>query len=466
MGCMYMKKYLKIIFALAFFCVSVTPSAAMLFTDKSEPPEISSITEAPEKIEEYFSDNIGLRDEMITADAEIRFNVFKSSAVNNVIVGKDGWLYYRETLDDYKKSNIFTDRTIYRIAKTAELMNDYCNEFGITMVFTVAPNKNTIYPQYMPGKYISENTPSNLDRLNSLLDDKDFYVNLKNLFTQELDDGIIYYHKRDSHWNGLGAMEVYRTLQKNIASRNSKHLYNNYTDSACKTVLYSGDLAQMLFPAYLNHESDFQYDYNKNYTSATAGTNPMSNNIETHGGKQNYSICCYRDSFFNSLLDLFSTDANRARYTRQMPYDLISITENDYDVVIVEIAERNMENIVLYTPDCLSVNLCESPKTVKTSSAVQLCNVTETENTVRISGKIDDSFTQLDSDDNIYIEFKSDEKSVFYEAFPVCDESPYEDNGFSVKIEKNELNVGEYEIFIHVGDIKSSTVSCKAVVTK
>lgn len=456
-----LKKAFKLIFAIAFFCVSIVPTVAMLFTDKTETPDINNFTEIPEKVETFFSDNLGLKDEMITTDSKIKYNVFKSSAVNNVIIGKDGWLYFRETLDDYQKSNSFTDRTVYRIAKTTELMNEYCNEFGVTMAFTIAPNKNSVYPQYMPSKYKVEDKASNLDRLNVIMSEKDYYVDLKKLFTDELDPNTVYYHQRDSHWNGLGAMQVYRALQKNIASRNEIHYFNNYSDAQPGEVTYSGDLTQMLFPAILNGEKDFEYSLGSSYNQGTAGINPMSNNIETHGGKQNYSICCYRDSFFNSMIYLFSNDANRARYTRQMQYDLINMTENDYDIVIVEMAERNMENIVLYTPDCLAVRKYIEPS-VTECKVEQLCMVADEENVVSFSGKIENNFTELKADDNIYVEFRSKEKSVFFEAFPTSDNEPLEDNGFSIKVEKNELPIGEYEIYVHVGNEKS-TKACKAV---
>lgn len=455
-----LKNIFKIFFAAAFLCLTAAPAIAMIFTEKTEAPSIKNVNDFPGKAETYFADNIGLKDEMITADAKIKYNIFKTSVTDNVIIGKDGWLYYKETLDDYQRSNCFTDRTIYRIAKTTELMNEYCKEFGMTMAFTVAPNKSTIYPEYMPAKYLAEDKESNLDRLNKLIADKDYYVNLKSLFTDNLNSDTVYYHQKDSHWNGLGAMEVYRALQNNIASANEKHFYNKYSGAGCNEIPYSGDLAQMLFPAVKNGEKDFEYSLDNNYNKGTAGLNPMSNIIETHGGKQDYSICCYRDSFFNSMIYLFSNDANRARYSRQMPYDLINLTENNYDIVIVEIAERNMENIVLYTPDCYSVRRFMSPRAIKCKTK-QICNVTDSEEVVAISGKIDNSFTELNANDNIYIEFRSGKKSAYFEAFLTSDGNPFEDNGFSAKIEKSELPIGEYEIYIHVGS-EHSTKACKA----
>ena len=78
---------------------------------------------------------------------------------------------------------------------------------GARFLFAPAPDKNTIYPEKMPARYIrNENT--DLDRLFAELSARgldDIFIDLRPILTDAKNERLVY-HRRDTHWNQDGAL--------------------------------------------------------------------------------------------------------------------------------------------------------------------------------------------------------------------------------------------------------------------
>ena len=102
---------------------------------------------------DYFADHFGFRHEMITLNDWLTEAAFKTLDSNSVLLGKDSWLFYKSTLEDYTGTNLFTARQSYAAAHALGLMQEYCEQNGIDFCFTIAPNKNSMYSSQMPARY-------------------------------------------------------------------------------------------------------------------------------------------------------------------------------------------------------------------------------------------------------------------------------------------------------------------------
>lgn len=70
-------------------------------------------------------------------------------------------------------------------------------------LFVIAPNKNSLYPEYMPKRYIKTSEQNNYSLLQAEMKKENINtVDLKKMF---IDSGKEVYHKLDSHWNNQGA---------------------------------------------------------------------------------------------------------------------------------------------------------------------------------------------------------------------------------------------------------------------
>ena len=164
--------------------ICVLPFAGMIWYHREESVENRKLAEMPVlKTEEgwnkkilsdagaYFEDHFAYRQEMVTADALIRGRIFGVASEDSVIEGTDGWLYYMDSLDDYLGRNVLSDRAIYNAAHSLKMMQDYIEDTGRKFVFTVAPNKNSLYNENMPYYYsIKESEDNNMDKLRKVLE--------------------------------------------------------------------------------------------------------------------------------------------------------------------------------------------------------------------------------------------------------------------------------------------------------
>ena len=109
------KSRIDILFILLFLVLCLIPSLGILVFGESDAAanEILSSrpsaqnrdgsfnTELLSDFSDYIADRFAFRQEMVTAWSAINAKVFSASVEEQVILGSDGWLYYRETLDDY-----------------------------------------------------------------------------------------------------------------------------------------------------------------------------------------------------------------------------------------------------------------------------------------------------------------------------------------------------------------------------
>ena len=155
-------------------------------------------------VNSYADDRIGLRDDMMRLYNRWNYTVLRGNH-SKVISGKDGWLFYKGegALDDYTGTNIDSEKTMRQV-ETLVLIDEWCKERGITFVFTIGPNKSTIYDNYMPD-YISHATTSNLDMLLAALEETNVRVFCPKDALIAHRDEIELYYRQDTHWNEYGS---------------------------------------------------------------------------------------------------------------------------------------------------------------------------------------------------------------------------------------------------------------------
>ena len=451
------------IYTMLILILFALPTVLMPFASKGSAPQLPSLvteqenkalnTAFPEEFDEYFSENFALRDEMITADALLQYGVFRQSSSDKVVAGRNGWLYFAETTDDYTGESALSDRGIFCMQKTLELMNEYLEQNGITMVYVVAPNKNSIYPEYMPRSILASSQPSNLERLSKRMTESEYYVDVQSVLREyKKNSKADIYHKTDSHWNNIGAMKVYEAIESNIAARSKGFVPMGYSHDVKGSVPFDGDLSAMLFPSFTVPDVRYDMGIAKEYTTERPLTDPMAQEIITASESQNGSAICYRDSFFNALIDPIANAFSKTCMTRAVPYDLTGAVE--YDIAIIEIAERNMHTLLESTP-IMPAPSRSIAKTVEESGAVQQCSVTRTQNGYVIEGSVGE-WTDVDTDECIYVELQSADGSSLFEAFPTVQGEASAEYGFSLLIASEQVPQSVTAAYLHIGNAEKT----------
>ena len=240
------KKYL--IFIIAIWAFLVFPFAGMLFWRSDETTENTELASFPSlKTEEgwnheylsemgaYFEDHFALRQYWVTANALLRKNVIQSSATDQVVLGKNDWLYFSGTTADYQGTNLFSEREMNAILHNLKLIQNYAQQQGSAFYLMVPPNKNSLYDENMP-YYYQKGDESNLKMLTERFQQEGIsYIDLYGAF-QEKEE--VLYFQRDSHWNNQGALLAYRNLMEQVGKD-----YETYLNAPFDVEkVHSGDL--------------------------------------------------------------------------------------------------------------------------------------------------------------------------------------------------------------------------------
>ncbi|MBQ3708168.1 MAG: hypothetical protein II889_09715 [Clostridia bacterium] len=348
-----------VLFTAAFFALCVFFSLGMLLpgaadaADSGDMPRLlvdGKISETyRDDFEEWFSKHFAYRDILVDAFSLLKEKVFHTGN-DQVIVGRDGFLFFAETLPDYTGSDPMTDGELIAAADALKNLSDYAEEHGAEFLFLCAPNKNTIYPEKMPLTVASRGeASSNLDRLLPLLDERGVNcLDVRPALLAAKEERLVY-HKRDSHWNNEGA----RIAVKAVLEAADIPLDLIGTPLTEVTHDFRGDLDSLLYPKTPRYDDEFVLEPEAHYRTVAGSSSLMSLDIQTISDLDRIPVeqlLMFRDSFGSALIPYFASVSGSARFHRALPYriDLLEETASTASprLVVIEIAERNLKNLI------------------------------------------------------------------------------------------------------------------------
>lgn len=367
--------------------------------------------EFPSDFDDYWQDHFGLREELVTAFHAATLAIFNDTLNEKVVAGKDGFLFYSETLNDYTGLETMSDADILRAANVIRQISEYAKSHGAGFVFSVAPNKNTVYPEYMPSRIKRTGFADNRTRLYAALSDAGVEtLDFAALLTEHKGDGLLYY-QQDTHWNQRGALIAYNEIMKLIMNGEG---YETYSAAVPHDETgYYGDLHNFVLPAEESTLPYPEYGIAANYTLDEGVRMERDINFGTSSSKNaEKSLLLYRDSFGEALIPLLSTNVGRAVYSQEFPYNL-ELNDESYDMIMIELVERNIPNLLTGAP-----LMQASEKQLPTDAVSVSC----TANVQKRSGftQLYGSIAEYPAAERIYIEVACTDGAVrVYEAFPV-----------------------------------------------
>ncbi len=468
-----MKKTISIIYIALFTASCCIPAAATLMfpsadtvgkEDAAKVPELISNGQINNNIgtefDDYFTKSIPFRPQVITAQNALAAGLLRKES-NDVITGSNGWLFTGESVDEYigvRKS----DRSIHNIAETIRIMQKSVTEQGANFVFTVAANKNEIYPEYMPAGYIKneKNTLSVLEKY--LKDDKINYVSLKDEMLKQKNNEIQLYLQTDTHWNGLGALYGYNAVMNGLGS---EHESFSGTDYSVKND-WEGDIAKILYPSAPPKCSQYYFDIDVSKVRFMQPRTGQKNdellkdlmsdkeendtNIRTvnPGGKG--SLYISRDSFSRAMLPYLITNYKSTYITRTRGFDLKD-TAGKYNDIVYEMVERKLDSITDTVPMLYAPAVAAASGTEVRNDRNNIVQVKNDNGALKVYGILDQK--NVNTESRIYIKVKDDKQESFYEAFPVTEtellnRTEKSDYGFSALIQNLGEQAGQVRISV------------------
>lgn len=455
-------KYLFVVFVLG---IVILPLLAMPWAFTASTSENRTLAEKPQLITDngsfnieilkdtgaFFEDHFAFRNSLVSANASIR-SMLGVSATDQVIVGKEDWLFYSGTLADYTGESALSERALYNIAHNMALMQGFAHAYDAQFVFAVAPNKNSLYPDYMPYYMLPATVPSNWVRLIPYLQEQNVnYVDLFKVFKEE--EQSLYY-AGDTHWNNVGALQGGNAILESLGC-----MAVSISDDAWSVRKdYVGDLRQMLYPDNPEQEvASYAQGYNDaqgqtgalwsfkqgksvedgiiqttkvpGFSSSAASSEALGAGLLDSGSGTKFSakdaekgadssLVMYRDSFANALIPYYASSFDKAVFTKLVPYDAATITMQNADYCIVERAERHLDYLACNAPimpaPAARLDLVIPNEDSENAKGTRLQSVQDGSYTV-LSGELDNQLFQ--NDVKIYIEAPTESGEMrLYEA--------------------------------------------------
>jgi hypothetical protein len=302
----------------------------------------------------FFTDHFGFRKALIHDFQDARFRAGMITSNDRAIAGKDGWLFLRlgGGMGPNPGFNLergllpFTEPQLNEWQNMLERRAAYFKSKGIVYLFVIAPDKQSIYPEYMPDD-LAPRGPSRIDQLADRMAKTHTPVNFIDLRPALLaaKSSQQIYRKTDTHWSDEGAWVGYQQLMVEIRW----HLANFHIEAQPRSDFHvvdrgmiSADLVPMLGLDNQIQEHWLSLVRNQEFVQTRGGVpNQGSLEYDLHDPALP-RLVMYHDSFTQLLLPMLGPHFGHADFTFNHVIQAATIDAQKPNIVISEMVERNL----------------------------------------------------------------------------------------------------------------------------
>ena len=201
--------------------------------------------------EAYFKDRFAFRTALIQLHTVFKVKLLAQSPNRKVIIGRGGWLYFTgedERLLRYDPP--FSGDELRQILVATEARKRWFENSGALFFLIVAPNKQSIYPEFLPqlqaGWIKHHNLYDQLCDYFGAHSAMDILIDVKADMLREKAFGRPMYYRTDSHWNSPAAWLAYMQIMRCIQKYRPAAVALKAEDYSWERRPYSGDLVSIL----------------------------------------------------------------------------------------------------------------------------------------------------------------------------------------------------------------------------
>ncbi|MDB6124804.1 MAG: hypothetical protein JWQ71_3797 [Pedosphaera sp.] len=306
-------------------------------------------------LESYFNDHFGFRKQLIRWNHRWKHTFFNQSSPSVVITGRDGWLYYsgERMIENYRGMSKFEPKELQEWKSLLESRRDWLAKRGIRYLFVIPPNKDSIYPEYLPDWITKVHPATKLDQ---------FVAYMKTNSTVEVLDlrpvlldaktNCPVYLVTDTHWNFYGGFvahqELIRTLSRQMPGLKplsidlfEKKLHDEKGGDLTRLLGSDQNMVETNCPSLaprpplksINSTIDLNLIPGRKWSKLTEPA--ITINPDAKG-----KVIIFRDSFSGTWVPFLGYYFNKVVYLWTYQWDPAFIEQEKPDLVIDEILER------------------------------------------------------------------------------------------------------------------------------
>jgi hypothetical protein len=301
----------------------------------------------------YLVENFGGRAQLIRMNAELRANVLGVSTNPKVLVGRSGWLYLADEygVEDIRHQMPFSEQELRAWGDYLTGIDRWAKKRGIPFLLIFTLNKQTVYPEYLPGWVTKVGPASRLDQLKTYLKEHADITTIDPRETLSAGKHEQLYYKTDSHWNDLGMILAAEPITRQLQAWFPKVQVSSLADfEVTHSPTSGGDLARMLA------SRDLRADERVKLIPRTPRRAVLSDPRELSGLDVPYleflfsqregapigRAVVYRDSFLNPMIAILAESLGRGVFVWGAGVDYTLLEREHPDVVILQMIERRL----------------------------------------------------------------------------------------------------------------------------
>lgn len=182
----------------------------------------------PGQIKAWTGDHFGFRSLMIRLHGVMKVKGLGVSSSDHVLLGKHEtdaagrdqgqWLFYaaHNTMEYHLARRPFKAEELEQWRTVLEARRDWLASRGCRYVFVIAPNSQTIYPEYLPDAWQRVGEKSRADELVEYLRKNttiEVVCSRESVAAfKEANPDFRLYHRTDTHWNDAGSFVAYQQI--------------------------------------------------------------------------------------------------------------------------------------------------------------------------------------------------------------------------------------------------------------
>jgi alginate O-acetyltransferase complex protein AlgJ len=360
------KRPANVVLVVAFFTLLWLPSLdtflhfdqASALNEKRRPaqmpqfkPGLSGLKPEIAGLESYFNDHFGCRNQLIRWHNELQLAL--SSGRSDVMLGKDGWLYFDENhmdlVGNYQGIVQFSPEELLQLKNIQQARRDWLAQRGIQYLYVIAPDKQSIYPEYLPSWLKPVRHHTKFDqfveymRANSSVTVLDLRPALRD--ARQISPT---YYKTDSHWNSFGGFVASQEILKCLPPNFSQSGLTSLDSFELKKEKFTGGDLTILLGGVYAEEDTFVLAPKPSLpplVKTLENSDFIASTCYTTNSTAAGTCIVFRDSFGPALMPFLGYHFKTVGYFwAPGGFDTNTVQTSKPDVVISEIVERHFNN--------------------------------------------------------------------------------------------------------------------------
>jgi alginate O-acetyltransferase complex protein AlgJ len=292
---------------------------------------------------QFFDDHFGFRNQLVRWNTHWKLKAFKEAGTL-VMEGKKGWLYYKREgmVENYTGQRRFTDADLQDWKTAMETRRNWLAGQGIKYIMVVAPNKESIYPEFLPKWMVRTSEQVKLEQFVSYMrtNSSVIVVDLRPSLLQAKQKEPTYF-RTDTHWNNFGGFVGYQQIVQ--AAGIEPEPLEHFTQ---RRMPRTGDLAQCIDQADVMPETyHVVFEPKKPLAPLKQKQNEIEHWTRTENPAKTRKSLLLGDSFMDALIPFVGYSFKEVLFRHRTCNFCDTVAAEKPDLVIDEMVERTFNNV-------------------------------------------------------------------------------------------------------------------------